>query len=200
MDVQGFIAATIWKRAGYIARRHPAPTAAFPRTDVPVLDRAFSLDRTEQCCGVCLPTSLFGKIGLMVARLDDLPAAPACDGATSPLTPGGISWPIYGVQKFPVAGGRAGAMLFRVGAEPARKAVALIGGALAEIAEMGAASSRRAATLTPRTRVHRLPGLCLSGPFRSELSARSADRGRVVPVLDRSSGRSPIAPFAPSFP
>jgi hypothetical protein len=54
--------------------------------------------------------------------------------------------------------------------------------------------------LTPRTHVHRLPGLCLPGPFRSELSARSADRGRVVPVLDRSSGRSPIAPFAPSFP
>ena len=55
-------------------------------------------------------------------------------------------------------------------------------------------------SLTPRTRVHRLPGLCSSGPFRSELSARSADRGRVVPVLDRFSGRSPIAPFAPSFP
>jgi hypothetical protein len=55
-------------------------------------------------------------------------------------------------------------------------------------------------SLTPRTPIPRLPALCLSGPFRSELSARSADRGRVVPVLDRSSGRSPIAPFAPSFP
>ena len=55
-------------------------------------------------------------------------------------------------------------------------------------------------SLTPRTPIPRLPGLCSSGPLRSELSARSADRGRVVPVLDRSSGRSPIAPFAPSFP
>jgi hypothetical protein len=54
--------------------------------------------------------------------------------------------------------------------------------------------------LTPRTPIPRLPALCLSGPFRSELSARSADRGRVVPVLDRLSGRSSIAPFAPSFP
>ena len=55
-------------------------------------------------------------------------------------------------------------------------------------------------SLTPRTPIPRLPGLCSSGPLRSELSARSADRGRVVPVLDRFSGRSPIAPFAPSFP
>jgi hypothetical protein len=55
-------------------------------------------------------------------------------------------------------------------------------------------------SLTPRTPIPRLPGLCSSEPFRSELSARSADRGRVVPVLDRLSGRSPIAPFAPSFP
>ena len=54
--------------------------------------------------------------------------------------------------------------------------------------------------LTPRTPIPRLPAQCLSGPFRSELSARSADRGRVVPVLDRLSGRSSIAPFAPSFP
>ncbi len=54
--------------------------------------------------------------------------------------------------------------------------------------------------LTPRTPIPRLPAQCLSGPFRSELSARSADRGRVVPVLDRLSGRSFIAPFAPSFP
>ena len=56
------------------------------------------------------------------------------------------------------------------------------------------------AALTLRTPLPRLPGQCSSGPFRSELSARSADRGRVVPVLDRFSGRSPIAPFAPSFP
>src|SRR5258707_13625137 len=93
--------------AGYVAHRHPAPTAAFPRTDVPVLDRAFSLDRTEQCCGVCLPTSFFGRIGLMFAHLDDLPAVPARDGAISPLTPGGISGPIYGTKEFPVAGGGA---------------------------------------------------------------------------------------------
>ena len=197
--VAGFIAATIWKRAGYIAHHHPA-RLAFPRTDVPVLGRVCSLDRTEQCCGVCLPTSPFGRIGILFARLDDLPAVPAGDGATSPLTPGGISGPIYGTKEFPVAGGRARAMLFRADVEPGRKAVALIGEALAEIAEIGAASSGRPPALTPRTRVHRLPGLCLSGPFRSELSARSADRGRVVPVLDRSSGRSPIAPFAPSFP
>jgi hypothetical protein len=45
--------------------------------------------------------------------------------------------------------------------------------------------------LTPRSLVHRLPGLCLSGPLRSELSARSADRGRVVPVLARRSGGHP---------
>src|SRR5882757_8499142 len=61
----------------------------------------------------------------MVVRLDDLPAGPARDGATSPLTPGGISGPIYGAKEFPVAGGRARAMLFRAGA--------LIGVALAEI-------------------------------------------------------------------
>jgi hypothetical protein len=62
------------------------------------------------------------------------------------------------------------------------------------------AGSGAGRSLTPRTPIPRLPGLCSSGPLRSELSARSADRGRVVPVLDRSSGRSPIAPFAPSFP
>src|SRR5258708_3591207 len=71
-----------------------------------------------------------GRIGIMFARLDDLPAVPARDGATSPLTPGGISGPIYGVQKLPVADGRTRAMLFRAGA--------LIGGALAEIAGIGA--------------------------------------------------------------
>jgi hypothetical protein len=64
----------------------------------------------------------------MFARLDDLPAAPARDGATSPLTLDGISRPIYGTKEFPVAGGRARAMLFRAGA--------LIGVALAEIAEI----------------------------------------------------------------
>ena len=73
------------------------------------------LDRTEQCCGVCLPTSLLGRIGIMLPRLDDLPAMPARDGAPSPLTPDGSSGPPYGVQKLPVASGRACAMLFRAG-------------------------------------------------------------------------------------
>src|SRR5580704_3816324 len=77
--------------------------------------RPNQLDKTEQCCGVCLPTSLFGRIGVMLVRLDDLPAVPARDGATSSFTPNGISGPLYGVQKLPVAGGRAGAMLFRAG-------------------------------------------------------------------------------------
>ena len=76
----------------------------------------------------------------MFARLDDLPAVPARDSATSPLTPGGISGPVYGTKEFPVVGGHVCAMLFRAGAGPARKAVALIGGALAEIAEIGAMS------------------------------------------------------------
>ena len=70
----------------------------------------------------------------MFARLDDLPAVPARDGAISPLTPGGISGPIYGAKEFPVAGGRVRAMLFRVGA--------LIGVALAEIAGIGADRGR----------------------------------------------------------
>src|SRR5882672_8864358 len=82
-----------------------------------------------------MPADLsLGRIGIMVARLDDLPAVSALDGATSPLTPGGNSGPIYGTQEFPVAGGRVGAMLFRAGAEPDRKA-------LAEIAEIGATSA-----------------------------------------------------------
>ncbi len=51
----------------------------------------------------------------------------------------------------------------------------------AQIAADGQAArtlSRR--SLTPPTPIPRLPALCLSGPSRSELSARSADRGRVV--------------------
>jgi hypothetical protein len=87
--------------------------------------------------------SLFGKIGIMFMRLDNLPAVPARDGATSPLTPSGIPGPLYGTQEFPVAGGRVGAMLLRAHAAPSRKAVALIGVTLAEIAEIGAAPSRR---------------------------------------------------------
>jgi hypothetical protein len=58
----------------------------------------------------------------MVPRLDDLPAAPARDGPTSPLTPDVISGPIYGTQEFPVAVGRVGAMLFRAGAPDWRSA------------------------------------------------------------------------------
>src|SRR5580704_18703419 len=49
----------------------------------------------------------------MSARRDDLPAAPARNGAPSPLTFDGISGPLYGTQEFPVAGERVGAMLFR---------------------------------------------------------------------------------------
>jgi hypothetical protein len=71
------------------------------------------------------------RIGIMVVRLDNLPAVPARDGAASPLTPGGISGPLYGTKEFPVVGGRVGAMLFRAGGEPDRKAVA-------EIAEIDA--------------------------------------------------------------
>src|SRR5216683_4238920 len=63
-----------------------------------------------------------GRIGIMFARLDDLPAAPALDGATSPLTTDGISGPIYGTKEFPVAGGRVGAMLFRAGGPDWRSA------------------------------------------------------------------------------
>ena len=50
----------------------------------------------------------------MVARLNDLPAAPAFEDAASALAPGGVSWPPFGVQKLPIAGGRAGARSFRV--------------------------------------------------------------------------------------
>src|SRR5260370_31471035 len=53
-----------------------------------------------------------GKIGMMVARLDDLPAVPALDGATSrakltPIPGAYDSGRIYGAQEFPVAGGHA---------------------------------------------------------------------------------------------
>src|SRR5258708_2695331 len=73
---------------------------------------------------VCLPTSLFGRIGIMLARLGDLPAAPARDGATSPLTTAGSCGPIpiYGAKEFPVAGGCPGAMLFRDGGPDWRSA------------------------------------------------------------------------------
>jgi hypothetical protein len=94
----------------------------------------------------------------------------------------------YGTKEFPVAERPSCAISCRVVSEAGRSAEARIAG--------GAGFPR---SLTLRTPIPRLPALCLSGPFRSELSARSADRGRVVPVLDRFSGRSPIAPFAPSF-
>lgn len=97
--------------------------------------------------------------------------------------------PYYGTQELPVAEGLFYAISYRAVFEAGRSAEARIAG--------GAGFPR---SLTLRTPIPRLPALCLSGPFRSELSARSADRGRVVPVLDRFSGRSPIAPFAPSFP
>ena len=110
--------------------------------------------------------------------------------ANSPMAlPSGFPGPYYGTKELPVAEGLSGAISCRVVSDADRSAEARLAG--------GPGVLR---SLTLRTRVHRLPGLCLSGPFRSELSARSADRGRVVPVLDRSSGRSPIAPFAPSFP
>jgi hypothetical protein len=106
--------------------------------------------------------------------------------------------PYYGAQKFPVVMKPSGAISCRVVFEAGRLADLRLAKPLAEIAEIAeithpirqsfegngrAAAAGRA--LTPRSLVHRLPGLCLSGPLRSELSARSADRGRVVPVLDR---------------
>lgn len=95
----------------------------------------------------------------------------------------------YGTKELPVAERLSGAISCRVVSEAGRSA---------EDGFAGGPGVARSLTLC--TPIPRLPGLCLSGPFRSELSARSADRGRVVPVLDRSSRRSPIAPFAPSFP
>jgi hypothetical protein len=121
---------------------------------------------------------------VVAPRLHGMPQPPRGSGncANSPMVlPSRFPGSCYGAKEFPVAEGLFCAISCRVDSEAGR-----------------AAGSRRALTL--RTLVHRLPALCLSGPFRSELSARSADRGRVVPVLDRSSGWSPIAPFAPSFP
>ena len=136
-----------------------------------------------------------------------------CVNCANPCLSCRFPGPYYGAQEFPVAGRLSGAISCRVVSEAGRSADRRPAKPVAEIAgiaEIPGRTSQREArlaggagvlhSLTPRTRVHRLPGLCLSGPFRSELSARSADRGRVVPVLDRSSGRSPIAPFAPSFP
>ena len=112
--------------------------------------------------------------------------------------------PYYGTQEFPVAQRLSGAISCRIVSEAgrfAKRASAKPGAEIAEIAEIThpirqapAGNDRSAAaghSLTPRTLVHRLLGLCLSGPLRSELSARSADRGRVVPVLDRLTGGHP---------
>src|SRR5580704_7916724 len=94
-----------------------------------------------------MPADVFlGRIGILFAHLDDLPAVPARDGATSPLTPGGISGPLYGTQEFPVAGGRVGAMLFRAGA--------LIGVALAETAETPPVAAPRPAARARSLRFH----------------------------------------------
>ena len=130
-----------------------------------------------------------------------------CPIALSSRFPG----PYYGAQEFPVVERLSGAISCRVVSEAGirQAASAKPVAEIAEIAEITHPSpdprgnDRDAAaghSLTPRTPVPRLRGLCLSGPLRSELSARSADRGRVVPVLDRLIRRPPIAPFAPSFP
>jgi hypothetical protein len=118
-----------------------------------------------------------------------------CLRAPSPQFPGSL----YGAKEFPVVHGRSCAISCRTPAGADRSGVKW---GRAERAERSETPGTRQlpAALTLRTPLPRLPALCLSGPFRSELSARSADRGRVVPVLDRFSGRSPIAPFAPSFP
>jgi hypothetical protein len=43
------------------------------------------------------------RIGIVFVRLDDLPAVPALDGATSQLRTAVDSRPIYGTKEFPVA-------------------------------------------------------------------------------------------------
>jgi hypothetical protein len=118
-----------------------------------------------------------------------------CPNVLSPRLPGSL----YGTQEFLFVHVRSCAISCRTPTVAGRSG---IGWGRAERAERSETPGTRQlpAALTPRTPLPRLPALCLSGPFRSELSARSADRGRVVPVLDRFSGRSPIAPFAPSFP
>jgi hypothetical protein len=129
-----------------------------------------------------------------------------CPIALSSRFPG----PYCGAQEFPVAGRLSRAISCRVVSQAGRSADRRSAKPVAGRAGTPGWTSRREArlaggagvlrALTLCTPIPRLPGLCLSGPFRSELSARSADRGRVVPVLDRFSRRSPIAPFAPSFP
>src|SRR5450631_4643484 len=74
------------------------------------------------------------RIGLVFARLDDLPAVPALDGATSQHRTAVDSGRLYGTKEFPVAGGRARAMMFRADAEPNPIA-------LAETAETGGTSA-----------------------------------------------------------
>jgi hypothetical protein len=122
-----------------------------------------------------------------------------CANCANPWLSSRSPGPSYGPKEFPVVEKLSCAISCRTPTVAGRSG---IGWGRAERAERSETPGTRQlpAALTLRTPIPRLPALCLSGPFRSELSARSADRGRVVPVLDRSSGRSPIAPFAPSFP
>jgi hypothetical protein len=122
-----------------------------------------------------------------------------CVNCANPCLSPRFRGPYYGAKEFPVVHGRSCAISCRTPTVAGRSG---IGCGWAERAERSETPGTRQlpAALTLRTPIPRLPALCLSGPFRSELSARSADRGRVVPVLDRFSRRSPIAPFAPSFP
>ena len=174
-----------------------------------------------------LPDKRIGVMGILFPVIPDSGAAPQpatnvsatnvfqsaktgcanCANCANPCLSSRFPSPYCGTQKFPVVERLSSAISCRV--EASRFADGGTSG-VAEIAEIPGWTMRREAriargagvlrSLTPRTPIPRLPALCLSGPFRSELSARSADRGRVVPVLDRSAGWSPIAPFAPSFP
>jgi hypothetical protein len=165
-----------------------------------------SRHRVRKVCGKRLSRPAAG-------RHQPVPQPPRGSGncANCPIAPSSrFPRPYYGAQELPVVERLSGAISCRVVSEAGRFAEGRSAIALAETAEIthpirqspaGNDSSAAAGrSLTLRSLVHRLPGLCLSGPLRSELSARSADRGRVVPVLDRLSRRPPIAPFAPSFP
>src|ERR1700682_6137869 len=94
----------------------------------------FVVDSPEQCCGVYVPAPLPGRIGIMFARLVDLPAVPSLGRATPKSRTDVHSGPLYGAQEFPVARARARAMLFRAGAESDWKT-------LVETAETGAVES-----------------------------------------------------------
>src|ERR1700730_1815798 len=122
-----------------------------------------------------------GRIGIMFARLHDLPAVPALDGAPSPSGTDVDSGPIYGAKEFPVAGGRSCAMLFRARAEP-------IGKAVAEIAETGA---------SPKGRTSALPSpWCVLIPIDALRRKRRAveSRHRIVDGACERFARSPPWP------